>query len=98
MKANAEPIALPNPSLTNALNWAFYYLTYQILMRIVYGYQSEDIRMFLPEYNSTQLQRDAKVVFDAASKEPIIITRQCSDGTVMMSKKEYAKLVKAAEK
>ena len=67
-------------------------------MRIFYGYQSEDIKMFLPEYNSTQLQRDAKVVFDAASKEPIIINRQGSNGAVMMSKKEYAKLVKAAAK
>ena len=54
--------------------------------------------MFLPEYNSTQLQRDAKVVFDAAAKEPIVINRQACDGAVMMSKKEYAKLVKAAEK
>ena len=67
-------------------------------MRILYGYQSEDIKMFLPEYNSTQLQRDAKVVFDAAAKEPIVINRQASDGAVMMSKKEYAKLVKAAKK
>lgn len=50
--------------------------------------------MFLPEYNSTQLQRNAASVFNAAAKEPIVINRQGSDGVVMMSKKEYAKLVK----
>ena len=58
----------------------------------------EDYIMFLPEYNVTQVQREATLVFKAALKEPIIITRQASEGFVMMSKKEYAKLVKAAEK
>lgn len=54
--------------------------------------------MFLPEYNSTKMQREPAVVFDAALKEPIIITRMNHDGVVMLSKKEYAKLVKAANK
>lgn len=54
--------------------------------------------MFLPEYTSTQLQRDTKNVFDAANKEPVIVTRMGSDSVVMISKKAYAKLVKQANK
>ena len=50
--------------------------------------------MFLPEYNSTQMQRETEKVFKAAQKEPIVITRQNNDSVIMLSKKEYAKLVK----
>lgn len=50
--------------------------------------------MFLPEYNSTTMQRHPAVVFDAALKQPVIITRLKHEGVVMLSKKEYAKLVK----
>lgn len=53
--------------------------------------------MFLPEFNSTMLQRNAQTVFNAAKKTPVVITRQGMDGMVMMSKSEYAKLVKKAE-
>ncbi|MGL5328214.1 MAG: hypothetical protein ACRDD7_03025 [Peptostreptococcaceae bacterium] len=53
--------------------------------------------MFLQEFNSTMFQRNAAVVFSAAKKSPVIITRQGMDGMVMMSKSEYAKLVKKAE-
>jgi prevent-host-death family protein len=49
--------------------------------------------MFLTEYNSTTMQRKPAEVFDAALKQPIIITRQAHDAVVMLSKKEYAKLV-----
>lgn len=54
--------------------------------------------MFLPEYNSTQMQREPAKVFSAALKEPIVINRMNSDGVVMLSKKEYARLVKQASK
>lgn len=50
--------------------------------------------MFLPEFNSTAMQREPAKVFNAALKEPIIVTRMAHDSVVMMSKKEYAKLVK----
>lgn len=53
--------------------------------------------MFLPEYNSTQMQRDPKKVFAAALKEPIVINRMNSEGVVMLSKKEYAKLKEKAQ-
>lgn len=52
--------------------------------------------MFLQEFNSTQLQRDADTVFKAAYKKPILVTRQAREGVVVLSKKEYARLVKAA--
>jgi PHD/YefM family antitoxin component YafN of YafNO toxin-antitoxin module len=52
--------------------------------------------MFLQEFNSTQFQRNADKVFSAAYKKPIQINRQGKQGVVMMSKAEYAKLVKAA--
>ena len=51
-------------------------------------------QMFLTEYNSTKMQREPAVVFDAALKEPIIITRMKHDGVVMLSKQAYARLVK----
>tara|TARA_R110000868_G_scaffold125265_3_gene331035 strand:- start:10611 stop:10775 length:165 start_codon:yes stop_codon:yes gene_type:complete len=54
--------------------------------------------MFLPEYNSTQLQRNPSSVLNAATIEPVVINRQGKEGVVIMSKKEYAKLVKAAAK
>lgn len=50
--------------------------------------------MFLEEFGSTELQRDVAKVFKAAYKKPIYITRQKKEGVVMLSKKEYAKLVK----
>lgn len=53
--------------------------------------------MFLDEYSSTQLQRDTKKVFDAANKQAIIVTRMGSDSVVMLSKKEYAKLMKKSQ-
>ena len=49
--------------------------------------------MFLKEFNSTTMQRKPAEVFNAALKEPIIVTRQAHDSVVMMSKEEYAKLV-----
>lgn len=53
--------------------------------------------MFLPEFNSTAMQRKPGEVFAAALKQPIVINRLSHDGVVMMSKKKYAELVKAAE-
>ena len=53
--------------------------------------------MFLTEFNSTTMQRQPALVFDAALKEPVIISRQSHESVVMLSKKQYAKLVKAAQ-
>ena len=50
--------------------------------------------MFLQEIGSTVLQRQVDKVFKLAYKKPIYITRQNKEGVVMLSKKEYAKLVK----
>lgn len=50
--------------------------------------------MFLPEYNSTQMQREPAKVFKAAQKEPIVVNRMGHAGVVMMSKEKYAELVK----
>lgn len=50
--------------------------------------------MFLPEYNSTQMQREPAIVFKAAQKEPIIVNRMGHAGVVMMSKEKYAELMK----
>ncbi len=52
--------------------------------------------MFLPEYNSTQIQREPAKVFKAAAKEPIVINRMGNEGVVMMSKKKFAELMKLA--
>ncbi len=52
--------------------------------------------MFLPEYNSTQIQRDTGKVFKAAQKEPIVVNRMGHSGVVMMSKEYYSELVKKA--
>ncbi len=52
--------------------------------------------MFLKEFNSTELQREADKVFKEAYKKPIRITRQKNHGVVMMSEKEYMKLVTKA--
>lgn len=50
--------------------------------------------MFLPEFNSTSLQRDAKAVFDEAEKKPVIISRTGKKAAmVMMTKEKYAELV-----
>ena len=62
------------------------------------GTNQRSTNMFLPEFNSTQLQRNAAEVFEAAQKEPILITRMGGDGAVMLSKKDYAALVKKAGK
>ena len=53
--------------------------------------------MFLTEFNSTTMQRRPAIVFDAALKAPIIISRQTKESVVMLSKSQYAKLVKAAQ-
>ncbi len=52
--------------------------------------------MFLPEFNSTQMQKEPGKVFSAAKEEPIVINRRGEAGVVMMSKKAYADLVKKA--
>ena len=52
--------------------------------------------MFLPEFNSTQMQKEPGKVFNAASKEPIVINRRGEAGVVMLSKNAYADLVKKA--
>ncbi len=52
--------------------------------------------MFLQEFNSTQLQRESATVFKVAYRKPIRITRQGDHGVVMMSEKEYIKLLKEA--
>lgn len=49
--------------------------------------------MFLPEFNSTKLQRKPAEVFDAALKQPVIVTRMAHESVVMLSKKEYAQLI-----
>jgi PHD/YefM family antitoxin component YafN of YafNO toxin-antitoxin module len=49
--------------------------------------------MFLPEFNSTKLQRSPAEVFNAALKQPVIVTRMAHDSVVMLSKSAYAKLV-----
>ncbi len=49
--------------------------------------------MFLPEYNSTEMQRSAPKVFEAANKGPIVINRMAKEGMVMLTKTAYAKLV-----
>jgi PHD/YefM family antitoxin component YafN of YafNO toxin-antitoxin module len=49
--------------------------------------------MFLPEFTSTRMQRKASEVFEAAIKEPIVISRTANEGVVMMSKREYSRLV-----
>ena len=57
--------------------------------------------MFLEEFSSTEMQRKADDVFNAAYKKPILIRRQkrhgkTMDDVVMMSKEEYAELLKKA--
>jgi len=54
--------------------------------------------MFLPEFNSTQLQRQTDFVFMAIQNGPILINRMGKEGAVMLSKKDYAALVKKAGK
>lgn len=58
--------------------------------------------MFLKEFSSTVMQRNADEVFKAAYKNPILIRRQKRgnkkmDDAVMMSKREYERLVRMAE-
>jgi len=50
--------------------------------------------MFLKEFSSRQMQREATVVLNAAELEPVIITRQKFNGYVLLTKSEYAKLIK----
>ncbi len=49
--------------------------------------------IFLPEFNSTKMQRKPAEVFDAALKQPIVINRMGHEGVVMLSKEEFSKLV-----
>lgn len=60
-----------------------------IIIKLIRG----DLQMFLPEYNSTAMQRNAPKIFEAATKGPIIINRMAKEGMVMLTKTEYAKLV-----
>lgn len=53
--------------------------------------------MFLKEFGSTEFLRDPQRIYKAAYRKPVIITRQNKEGLVMMSKKEYAKLVKSSK-
>ena len=52
--------------------------------------------MFLQEFQSTDLQRNIGRVLKVVYKKPVLITRQRGEGFVMLSKKEYARLVKAS--
>ncbi|CAL9961586.1 hypothetical protein VPH219E481_0062 [Vibrio phage 219E48-1] len=52
--------------------------------------------MFLPEYNSRQLQRESSKVQDEALKNPVVINRQGKPGTVLLSKEKYSELVNKA--
>ena len=52
--------------------------------------------MFLPEYNSRQLQRESSKIQDEALQQPVVITRQGKSGLVLLSKEKYAELVKKA--
>jgi len=54
--------------------------------------------MFLPEFNSTDMQRNPQAVFKAIKEGPVVINRQGNDGAVMMSKADYVKLVKGGKK
>ena len=53
--------------------------------------------MFLKEFKSSDVQRYMGKVLDTAATEPVIIHRQAKEGLVLLSKSEYAKLVKAAQ-
>ena len=57
--------------------------------------------MFLQEINSSTAQRDIGKLFTMANKKPTLLTRQVSHNkkngdVVVMSKKHYEKLLKAA--
>jgi len=54
--------------------------------------------MFLKEFKSTDIQQEAKRVFDAAHKEPVLIRRQTHDGYILMTKDYYERMVTAVEK
>lgn len=54
--------------------------------------------MFLQEINSSTAQRDINKLFKLAYKKPTLLTRQNNEDIVVMSKKHYAKLLKAAAK
>lgn len=54
--------------------------------------------MFLQEFNSTQLQRESAMVFKAAYRKPVRVTRQGDHGVVVMSEREYKKLLKEANR
>jgi len=51
--------------------------------------------MFLLEFNSTSLQREAGVVFKSAEKGPVLISRTGGKtAMVILTKEKYAELVK----
>ena len=54
--------------------------------------------MFLQEINSSVAQRAMGKLFKLAYKKPTLLTRQCHDDVVVMSKKHYATLLKDASK
>lgn len=56
--------------------------------------------MFLQEINSSTAQREIGKLFKMAYKKPTLLTRQGNrlEDVVVMSKKHYEKLLKAAAK
>ena len=48
--------------------------------------------MFLPEFTSTDIQREPARVFDTAQKEPVVINRMGHKAIVAMSKSEFSRL------
>jgi len=52
----------------------------------------------LDQYTSSKLQRDTGTVFDAAKKKPVEIRRQGDIDYIMMTRKEYQKLIALAER
>jgi len=53
--------------------------------------------MFLQEINSSTAQRDMNKLFKMAYKKVTLLTRANNEDVVVMSKKEYTKLLKASK-
>lgn len=53
--------------------------------------------MFLQEINSSVAQRQMGKLFKMAYRKPTLLTRQCHDDVVVMSKSHYVKLIKAQQ-
>ncbi len=55
--------------------------------------------MFLPVFTSTQLQKEAKKVFSKVDEGPIEVYRSRNNvqGYVMLTKKDYVKLLEAGK-